>query len=79
MAHHKEQDIQKLHEEAVKLLQADPALLEREAKERMVIAEEAFQKKAGVFSSPWGKQVLDNMQRMATDEEYRKEIAKRLS
>lgn len=51
----------------------------REAKERMVIAEEAFQKKAGVFESPWGKKVLDNMQRMVTDEDYRKEIAKRLS
>lgn len=51
----------------------------REAKERMIVAEEAHQKKAGVFDSEWGQQVLGNMQRMAVDEEYRKKIAKNLS
>jgi len=51
----------------------------REAKERMVIAEEVFQKKAGVLDSEWGQEMLANIQRMTVDEEYRKQIAKKLS
>lgn len=51
----------------------------REAQERMVIAEEAFQKKAGILDSEWGQEMLANIKRMAVDEEYRKLIAKKLS
>jgi len=51
----------------------------REAKERMVVAEEAFQNKAGVLDSEWGQEMLANIKRMTVDEEYRKQIAKKLS
>lgn len=51
----------------------------REAKERVLIAEEAFQKKAGVLDSEWGQEMLANIKRMTVDEEYRKQIAKKLS
>lgn len=64
MAHHQEQDHQSL-----------PSHSEAE----ITVAEEAFQKKAGVLDSEWGQEMLANIKRMTVDEEYRKQIAKKLS
>ena len=48
---------------------------------RMLAAIEAIQNRqpSGLTEEEWNRQMLDNMDRMATDEEYRKSIAKKLS